>query len=78
MRRFFQLLALLYFAIAAYGIVRERAEPHGLPHRPPTGNHGQGAMIDATRCPAGAIPFYTDDPPLFLECMSLTSTEHTP
>lgn len=40
----------------------------GLPHRPLTGNHGQGAMVDASHCPGGSFPYYTEEG-LFLTCM---------
>jgi hypothetical protein len=43
-----------------------------LPHRPATGNHGQGAMIDAKHCPKGSQPYYMDNG-VFLTCMRGTT-----
>lgn len=51
---------------------QQRPASIGLPHRAPTGNHGQGAMIDAGHCPSGSFPYYLDEG-TFLTCMRGTS-----
>jgi hypothetical protein len=74
MRIFETLIAIcvvLFGTVAGLGLamalIHAQDTPH-LSHRPATGNHGQGAMIDARHCPPGAFPYYTDEG-LFLTCM---------
>jgi hypothetical protein len=68
----FALVMVAAGALGGYGLamalIHMQDAPHSLPHRPVTGNHGQGAMIDARHCPPGAFPYFTDDN-LFLTCM---------
>ena len=75
MRIFETLIAVcvvLFGTVAGFGLaialIHMQDTPRALPHRPFTGNHGQGAMIDARHCPPGAFPYYTDEG-LFLTCM---------
>lgn len=51
--------------------IMDARDPFPLPHRPTTGNHGQGAMIDARHCPWGSYAYYIDE--LFLTCMRGTA-----
>lgn len=65
-------VCVVLFGAAAFGLamslILANDSPHGLPHRPITGNHGQGAMIDARHCPPGSFPYYIDEG-FFLTCM---------
>ncbi len=55
----FLLLAMLCY-------LASRQAPHALPHRPPTGNWGQGHSPAAEECPPGTIRIESQG--FFLEC----------
>lgn len=67
-------LALILFFGGGYACIyaSRHMDVPSLPHRPDTGNHGQGHSVDAKHCPPGTIPYYLDDPPIFLECMRIS------